>query len=199
VTLENCGASYNGNRTITATSDTTFSFVSVNSNSGSTSISGTASAGLENPGNVTVFAYGLNTYLTNTEKDTLLLDISDKSVAGLTFTIRDPDLLTLEITASIIIDPSYDQGTMESSIESALVSYLSPTNFPYLDSRIRKTRLVSLISNIPGVVYLESLSMVGTGDGWLPQFGDDLLFLNKGSLPVLSFNDLDITYTQIDI
>jgi len=199
VTLENCGASFNGERTITGTSDTTFSFVSVNSNSGSTSITGTASAGLDNPGNVTVFAYGLNTYLTDTEKNTLLLDVSDKSVAGLTFTIRDPELLTLEITASIIIDPSYDQATMESSIESALVSYLSPTNFPYSDNRIRKTRLVSLISNIPGVVYLESLSMVGTGDGWLPQFGDDLLFLNKGSLPVVSFNDLDITYTQAAI
>lgn len=196
VTLENCGAQFNGERTITATSDTTFSFVSVNSNSGSTSVSGTASAGLDNPGNVTVFAYGLNTYLSSTEKNTLLLDISQKSVAGLTFAIRDPDLLTLEITASVILDPSYDQTSMESTVESSLVSYLSPENFPYSDQRIRKTKLVSLVSNIPGVVYLESLSMVGTGEGWLPQFGDDLLFLNKGSLPVLSFNDLNITYTQ---
>jgi hypothetical protein len=199
VTLENCGAKFNGERTVTATSDTTFSFVSVNTNSGSTSVTGTASAGIDSPGNVTVFAYGLNTYLTSTEKETLLLDVSDKSVAGLSFTIRDPDLLTLEITASIILDPSYDQGSIESTVESALVSYLSPANFPYSDDRIRKTRLVSLISNIPGVIYLESLSMSGTGAGWLPQFGDDLLFLNKGSLPVLSFNDLTITYTQAAI
>lgn len=199
VTLENCGAKFNGERTITATSDTTFSFISVNTNSGSTSITGTASAGLDNPGNVTVFAYGLNTYLSSTEKQTLLLDLSERSVAGLTFAIRDPDLLTLEITASIVLDPSYDQEITQSVVESSLVSYLSPEKFPYSDERIRKTRLVSLISNIPGVVYLESLSLVGTGDGWLPQFGDDLLFLNKGSLPVLSFNDLNITYAQAAI
>jgi hypothetical protein len=107
--------------------------------------------------------------------------------------------LTLEITASIVLDPSYDQEITQSVVESSLVSYLSPEKFPYSDERIRKTRLVSLISNIPGVVYLESLSLVGTGDGWLPQFGDDLLFLNKGSLPVLSFNDLNITYAQAAI
>lgn len=195
VTLENCGASFNGERTITGTSDTTFSFVSVNTNSGSTSISGTASVGIENPGNITVFTYGLNTFLTETEKETILLDISDRSVAGLSFNILDANLLTMELVASIVIDPAFVQETLQENIENNIISYLSPTEFPYTDDRVRKTRLISLISNIPGVVYVESLSITGTNDGWLPQFGDDILFLNKGSLPLISAEDITITYT----
>jgi hypothetical protein len=195
VTLENCGASFNGAKAITGTSDTTFSFVSVNSNSGSTSISGTASAGIENPGNVSVFTYGLNTFLTDTQKETILLDITDRSVAGLSFNVLDANLLTMELVASIVLDPAFNQATLEQNIENNIVSYLSPVQFPYADDRVRKTRLISLISNIPGVVYVESLSMNGTNDGWLPQFGDDILFLNKGSLPLISTEDLTITYT----
>ena len=195
VTLENCGASFNGERTITGTSDTTFSFVSVNANSGSTSISGTASVGIENPGNVAVFTYGLNTFLTQTEKNTILLDITDRSVAGLSFSVLDANLLTLELVASIVIDPAFVQDALQENIENNIISYLSPAEFPYTDDRIRKTRLISLISNIPGVIYVESLSITGTNDGWLPQFGDDILFLNKGSLPLISAEDITITYT----
>ena len=195
VTLENCGASFNGERTINGTSDTTFSFVSVNSNSGSTSISGTASAGIESPGSVAVFTYGLNTFLTETEKETILLDITDRSVAGLSFNILDANLLTMELVASIVIDPAFVQDVLQENIENNIVSYLSPIEFPYTDDRVRKTRLISLISNIPGVIYVESLSITGTNEGWLPQFGDDILFLNKGSLPLISAEDINITYT----
>jgi hypothetical protein len=195
VTLENCGASFNGERTINGTSDTTFSFVSTNSNSGSTSISGTASAGIESPGSVAVFTYGLNTFLTETEKETILLDITDRSVAGLSFNILDANLLTMELVASIVIDPAFVQDVLQENIENNIVSYLSPIEFPYTDDRVRKTRLISLISNIPGVIYVESLSITGTNEGWLPQFGDDILFLNKGSLPLISAEDINITYT----
>jgi hypothetical protein len=195
VTLENCGASFNGERTINGTSDTTFSFVSTNSNSGSTSISGTASAGIESPGSVAVFTYGLNTFLTETEKETILLDITARSVAGLSFNILDANLLTMELVASIVIDPAFVQDALQENIENNIVSYLSPIEFPYTDDRVRKTRLISLISNIPGVIYVESLSITGTNEGWLPQFGDDILFLNKGSLPLISAEDINITYT----
>jgi len=195
VNIENSGAKFNGERTITGRSDTTFSFVSVNTNSGSTAVTGTASAGVDVAGEVTVFVYGLNSFLSSEDKNTILLDISDRSVAGLSFTVRDPNLLTLEIQASIVIDPTFDQDILEENIENTIVDYLSPANFPFTDDRVRKTRLISLVSRIPGVVYVESMTLTGTNTGWLPQYGDDILFLNKGSLPIVSRDDLTITYT----
>jgi hypothetical protein len=116
-------------------------------------------------------------------------------VAGLNIYIRDPDLLQLNVTSSIVLDPTYEQIELESSIENIVANYLSPIEFPYTEDRVRKTRLISLISNIPGVVYVQSLSLSPLNDGWLPQFDDDLIFLNKGSLPFISVEELDFTYT----
>lgn len=199
VQLEDCGATFNGEHTITATSDTTFSFVKVASNSSSTAVTGSAYAGVDIPGYVSVFAYGRNSFLTAEEKSEILTDVSNRSVAGLTFNIRDPRLVTLEISGSIIIDSQFNQTDVSESIENALVNYLSPTNFPYLEPRIRKTTLIALASSIPGVVYVESLSLSPVGDGWLPQHGDDILFHEKGTLPILSTDDISITYTSTTV
>lgn len=195
VSLYDCGAKFNGERTITATSDTTFSFVSVNTNSSSTAVSGTASAGVDVTGNITIFAYGINSLLTAAEKQNIFYRISEKAVAGLNIYIRDPDLLQLNVTSSIVLDPTYEQIELESAIENIVANYLSPIEFPYTEDRVRKTRLISLISNIPGVVYVQSLSLSPLNTGWLPQFDDDLIFLNKGSLPFISTEELDFTYT----
>jgi hypothetical protein len=199
VDIEDCGATFNGEQTITATSDTTFSFVKVAGNSASNSVTGSAYAGVDIAGYVTVFSYGRNTFLTAQEKTEIATDIANRSVAGLTFNVRDPELVTLELSGSIIIDAQFNETDVSDTIENALVNYLSPANFPYLESRIRKTTLISLITSIPGVVYVESLSMSGTGDGWLPQHTDDLLFLNKGTLPILSSDDIYFTYTSVTI
>lgn len=199
VTLEGCGATFNGTHTITATSDTTFSFIKVSTNSASTVVTGSAYTGLDVPGYVTVFAYGRNTFLSALEKSELLTDISNRSVAGLTFEMRDPRLVTLELLGSIIVDSQFNSEDVKMTVENALVNYLSPANFPYSESRIRKTSLISLISSVPGVLYVESLSMSGVGEGWLPQHGDDLLFHEKGTLPILSNDDIIFTYTSASI
>lgn len=199
VNIADCGASFNGDRTVTATSDTTFSFVSVASNSGSTSVTGTAEAGADQSGYVTLFAYGTNTFLTEAEKEEILLDISAKSVAGLTFAVRDPNLLTMSVSGSVTVDQAYDQNLLRANIKETLISYLSPANFPYTEDRVRKTKLIALVANIPGVIYVEELNIAGTGDGWLPQFGDDILFLEKGSLPVLAEEDISLGFTLSEI
>jgi hypothetical protein len=48
-------------------------------------------------------------------------------------------------------------------------------------------------------LYVESLTLTPTGSGWLPQHGSDILFRDKGTLPILSLDDIDITYTALDI
>lgn len=199
VTLDNCGATFNGTHTITASGDTTFSFVRTATNSASTVVSGSAYAGQDVAGYVSVFAYGRNTFLSQNEKDELLVDLSNRSVAGLIFNILDPDLLTMEIQSSVVIDAQFNEDDVRDTVENALVNYLSPINFPYSEGRIRKTSLIALISSIPGVIYVESLTLTPTGSGWLPQHGDDIIFLNKGALPITSTDDFTITYTPATV
>ena len=191
-------ATFNGVHTVSQTSDTTFSFIKVAGNSASTVVTGSAYAGQDVSGYVTVVAYGNNTELSFPAKNSILSEIRAKSVAGLTIEIIDPTLVTLEISGSITLDEQYEQIALQNSIEDALVEFLSPTNFSLNFDRIRQSQIISLISNIPGVVYVESLTLTPTGSGWLPQHDNDLLFRDKGSLPILSLDDIDFTYTAIN-
>ena len=108
-------------------------------------------------------------------------------------------MLTLEISGSVVLDSAYDQTPLQNSVSSALVDYLSPMKFPYSETKIRYTTLVSLISSIPGVLYVDELTITGTGNGWLPKITNDIEFQYKGSLPSLAVEDIDITYTSEEV
>lgn len=192
-------ATFNGEHTVTATGDTTFSFVKVASNSASTVVTGSAYAGQDVQGNVTIVAYGNNTELSQLQKDEIVNDIRLKSVAGLTFDLIDPTLVTLELSGSVKLNQQYEQLSLKEVIEDALVDYISPSKYPLSSDRIRQSQLIALISAIPGVVYVESLTLTPTGDGWLPQHGEDILFRDKGTLPILSLDDISFTYTSMDV
>lgn len=197
VTIDGCGPDFDGEREIIGTINNTISFVSVAGNSASAAATGTVVAGEDRVGYATVFAYGLNTFLTEEEKNQILIDISEMSVAGLSFSVRDPEIVNMSLVGYIVIDPTFDQTELQESIENTVVSYLSPNNFPYEDGRVRKTKLISLISNIPGVVYVDGLTLFGDGsDGWLPYSpsSDDLIFTKKGSLPVISTANIMFSY-----
>ena len=199
VEITGINSTFNGTHTITATGDTTFSFVKVASNSGSTSVSGSVNAGIDVAGQVTVFTYGRNTFLTSEQEADIYEDIVSKSVAGLTIHIRQPDILSMSIAGTIYVRSDYDVESVQSSIENNLLTYLSPQNFPYLEPRIRKTSLITLIARVPGVSFVDDLTITPVGDGWLPQHGDDILFLNKGALPTSSEDDFNFTYTVFQV
>ena len=191
--------SFSGQHTIThVPTTTTFRFTKTGT-SASASISGSAYAGQDVPGFVSVVGYGNNTMLTETQKVNILADVQSKSVAGLTINVVDPALVTLLISGTIAISQRYDQESLSHTIEDALVDYLSPANYPLNIDRIRHNQIVALISNIPGVVYVSSLTLTPAEDGWLPQYGDDLLFRYKGSLPVISLEDITFTYTTVEV
>lgn len=191
-------AIFNGEQEITATSSDTFSFVKFGSNSASTSVSASAYAGEEVPGYASIFVYGINRLLTSSEKTAILADVSDKLLAGISCEVLDPTLVTLEITGDVSVRDTYVVDQVREAINSALVSYLSPNGYPILD-RIRYNQIVSMINSIAGVAFVESLEITPTGSGWLPRHGDDLLFRYKGTLPIISADDIDITYTQVRV
>ena len=192
-------AKFNGTHTVTATSDTTFSFVKVATNNASTAVTASAYTGVDAPGYVTVFAYGLNDFLTSVQKSQILSDLRSKAVAGLTFEILDPTLVSLNISGTVMTDETYDAESVGLAVRNALIDYLSPNKYPFTFDRVRKNQIVSLIASIPGVVFVDNLSLSPSGDGWLPQHGDDVLFLNKGTLPIIGEENLSLTFEIWDV
>lgn len=193
-------AIFDGEHTVTLVEGTRFRYaIPTIVTSASTTISGSVTAGADVPGYVSIFAYGVNSELTEVEKIQIIGDVRDKTTAGLSISINDPVLANLTLTADIAVSQNFVATEVEESVETALVDFLSPTSFPYTYDRIRQNQLVSLISQIPGVVYVQNLNIFPVGDNWLPQLGPDLLFRYKGSLPFISVEDLTINFTVVDL
>lgn len=205
VRIELSGASasasaiYEGEFEVAATSEQLITFPRIASNQASAQLTGSVFAGEDESGQVTIFAYGQNRFLTQVEKDEILADVVNRSIAGLRFYILDPTLVTLEITGTISLNDDYDTTSVQEAINSALVEYLSPASFPLSLDRVRHSQIVSILSGIPGVLYVNSLTLTPTGEEWLPQIDDDIIFRNKGTLPVLSTGDINITYQIVSV
>jgi uncharacterized phage protein gp47/JayE len=158
-------------------------------------VTGSAYAGEDEAGYVSVFAYGLNSYLNATEKATIKSDVQNSSIAGLTVNVLDPTLVNLTVNANVIINDLYDATVLQSSIVDAVVQFLSPGSFPSNLDRVRTSQIISIIANVPGVVYVDEITILPVGSGWLPKYGNDLLFQNKGTLPIISHEDVTLTVT----
>ena len=188
--------------TVSTTTDTTISYTKAGASVSFFDISasvGSVTVGEDEAGYVTLFVYGLNEPVSGPDKIALKADLVNRCSAGLTINVNDASLVTLEIDGNVVLDAAYDQSPLQDAVYSALVDYLSPMTFPFSENTVRNTTLISLISRIPGVLYVESLTLTGTGSGWLPKIGNDLQFRDKGTLPSLSTADINITFTSLEL
>lgn len=192
---------FNGNYEVTYSSGSTIRFALVHANVASTPItSGTVHIGDDVSGYVTIFVYGFNTYVNFLEKSSIIADVRNKAVAGLSFEILDPTLVSFDIGGEISVYSTYISADVQTSVENVLIDYLSPSTFPYSVDRIRNSQIVSLISQIPGVAYVSNINFsnyLGATD-WIPTSDSDGRFKIKGTLPNINIGNIDITYVTID-
>ena len=188
---------YNGEYELTSTGATTISYANTGS-SGSSADSGTVTKGIEAVGNIAVFVYGNGDFI-----DTLIQipdiqsAIIDKALPGLIVNVANFELLSAEITASVVLDSNYDQEPLQQTIENSIIEYLSPGTYPTSEDTLRANQIIALISAIPGVRYVSSLVLSpGTGN-WLPQIDENLEPANKGWAPRITPDDLTISYTVV--
>ena len=141
-------------------------------------------------GYVSVFVYGKDRFLSIQERNEIYEITSGKMLAGLQLVVEDMQLLTTTATIEIKIPATVNIYSITSVATQRILSYLSPNGFPYEEPAIRKSAIIAQLTQIPGVSYVSSLSY--TCDGTTAS-GDDLLFDEKGSLPYLVIDDLDLT------
>lgn len=195
-TLNSTSTSLTSLYTVTDTSANSIKFsLGYSSSANVTSSSAAVIAADEQPGYATIFVYGNNENVSSSDKTQILIDVTNKSVAGLSYKIRDPEIVTLEISAEVVLSEDYDQEPLQETVKYAIVDYLSPLGFPYSEDRVRQTSLIALITSLPGVLYVKSVTITPTGSGWLPQIDSDAQFAYKGSLPSISVDDISITFT----
>lgn len=149
------------------------------------------------PGYITIIVYGINAQLTNDQKLDILIAVQERTVAGLTVSITDANLVDLDVTISVAHSSQYDSDAIQENIENVLVNYFSPTNYRFTES-IKLSEFYSVISAIPGVIYIDSLAVV-PGTGGVNDVDGNINFSKKGSLPVIAIADTTITLTSLEI
>lgn len=109
------------------------------------------------PGHVTVAVYGDSQFVAQTDKDTLLAGMSDLSLANLTVHVVDPTITTVDVTVTVVGDPSFIPTDVVNNVKTAVQDYLSPMTWEW-GGVVRRNELISVISNVAGVDYIQDFS-----------------------------------------
>jgi len=148
-------------------------------------------------GYVTIFVYGIGDFVSPELKTDLLIDIQEKTVAGLEIGINNVNLVELDVTASIAYSSDYESAVIANNVKSALSSYFSPENYRFSDG-IKLSEFYGIISGVRGVVYMTELSVepksatYGSND-----VAGNIDYVFKGSLPSISFDDIVLTLNSV--
>lgn len=149
------------------------------------------------PGYLTVFVYGINQQLTNDQKLDILIAVQERTVAGLSVSIEDVKLVDLTVMVEVAHSSDYDSDVIQENIENTLINYFSPTNYRFTQS-MKLSEFYSVLSAIPGVIYINSLS-VTPGDGGGNDGDGNVDFDLKGSLPQIAINDITVGLTSLEV
>lgn len=149
----------------------------------------------EAAGHITIFTYGINQQLNESQKLDILVSVQNRTVAGLDVAIQNVNVVPLlNVELSVAHSSDYDSDTVEENIKNVLVSYFSPTNYRFTEV-VKFTEFYSIVSAIPGVIYAEDLSVTpGTGG---TSETDGIYFNLKGSLPSIDISEITVTLTSL--
>jgi hypothetical protein len=159
-------------------------------------------------GFVAIYAYGNNRQLTATEKADIELSSANKSIAGLTFSALDMELLDVEVTATLKYDDTYGSVAITALVRDAILNHLSPLGFTGTSEGWTTSDVASVIQRVNGVLYVDSVSFSvpagnsNTGNAYSTLFqisGGNVSFLAKGCLPKVTTANLTTTLTAVTV
>jgi uncharacterized phage protein gp47/JayE len=150
-------------------------------------------------GYVTIFVYGIGDFVSTEQKTDLLIDIQEKTVAGLEVGINDVNLVGLEVSATVAYSTNYESLVISNNVKSALSAYFAPENYRFSEG-IKLSEFYGVISSVVGVVYLEDLSVTPKSATYATNdVAGNIEYVFKGSLPSLAFDDIVLTLNSVTL
>lgn len=139
----------------------------------------------DNLGSVTVVVNSVEGGdLTKTYRNTIKSGVSQKIIGGISLQVVNALILDFDVNITIGLSSGYAELDVRTAIDTAITNYLSPQQWDWSDE-IRLTTLTTLIAEIGGVDYVESVSMTLQAGELLAQqlVNGNIQFLYHGMLP----------------
>ena len=134
--------------------------------------------------------------MTIDQKSDILIDIQNRTVAGLELEVRNANIVNLVVSIQVAYSSYYESAVVQENVETVLASYFSPFNYRFTDG-IKLSEFYSIASSVPGVLYVQSLT-VTPGSGGTSDVDGNVVFSKKGSLPSLAIADETVTLVSVD-
>lgn len=114
-----------------------------------------------NLGHLTVHTYGHAAQLSAGVKTELTAAMQAICAAMITVHVADASLVTQAVTYTCHALPGYSTIAVKASIDAAITAWMSPDAWPWGDD-IRQTDIIALIAAVPGVDYVDSVTVPAT-------------------------------------
>lgn len=138
-------------------------------------------------GCVTIFASNVaGGSLTAEDKAIIADDVRAKAIAGLQVYVSDVIVSPIEISINVKVLTGFSELEVRTAIDDDITAYLSP-EYALFAERIRVNALISRVSQMPGVDYVDSITIVSSNQNIAyVDTGGDLIYRFKGTLPSAS-------------
>jgi len=151
-------------------------------------------------GNLLVYVYGIERFLTPAERSSISANIADRSVSGLAIEVLDMKLADdITIVVDVTVGPDQDTAAIEDAITEEIALFLSPVGFTSAAEGISVADISAITSRIPGVAYVTDISLTGGGTYMENITGNFVHFLEKGTLPDIPLANITVNITVADI
>lgn len=139
------------------------------------------------PGYVTIFVAGADGASVVPESKTEIYDaVTERTIAGLGVVVADAIIAPFDIAVSYKVADGFDTITISNSIKLFLEDLLSPNSWDW-SGIVRRNVIISLVSQIAGVEYVEDVTFtVAENDllAFINETTSDVEFYFKGTLPL---------------
>lgn len=108
-------------------------------------------------GFMTVAVYGDNEFVSADNKEILQSELEADSQANLIVKLIDPQITPIAIDVTIAYDSDVDSADVVAAVQQALRDSINPSVWDW-GTVVRRSTLLSLITNVDGVDYVESLN-----------------------------------------
>lgn len=142
------------------------------------------------PGYTSIYVYGIEQPLNQTQLYEILIAVANKSTAGLSFAVNNFTTVNVGVTCNIVYDGSYSEEVIIAAVKAELNDFLSVTGFDSRAERVKVSEVTSRIAAVPGVFYVESVSLSDIDNLAsapdpiisIDSTNGDIVFLKKGLL-----------------